>query len=1037
MPHSRPTLRLDFQTKVLVPVLALLILLPALTLWIVHRHIGRQMEEEASATLSTAETVFRQSLAIRHRSLVSRFRNAVNEPRFRAVAGLGDVRTMSAFLEEAIVEFGEETEFLTYADATGEFAGGTARTPSTPLDSFARAAHAITQRALEGESAVGSVVLNRQTFDIVAVPVVAADRSVLRGVLTVAVRFGEQVVNELKTLTHTEIALLANDRVTASTLPQEELAVALAQAGDERKNPRLRRERIPIVVNGEHFLALTGELRLEGAGAGIRYVLLSSYESRLQALKETRENLIGLSACGILAGIVLVSFLIRRITRPLLELRDGAEAVGRGDFSRRIRDVANDECGDLALAFNRMVGNLDSSRTELESTVGTLRSTEAQLRESREELRLMIESARDHMILSFDAQGHVVSWNPAAGRLLGYSAAEAQGMVYGLLFSAADRAAGMPEDILRKATAEGRHAFEGLRVRRDGTMFWADVTVSRLPDAAGNGRGGFVEIARDITARKEAELALDRAREAAEAANRAKSEFLANVSHELRTPMNAIIGMSSFLQDRLAQAEDAECARTIQSSASSLLGTIDDILDISKLESGQIQLSPRPFDVVACVESVVDAFAERCRSKRVEIGAFVATDLPGAIVADERRLRQVLSALVANAVKFTPQGEIMLTLSYQSDERGPRIELAVEDTGIGIAPAQRERLFKSFTQVESSASRRFGGLGLGLALAHHLVSLMQGSLRVDSELGRGSCFTISIPVPPPRAQPKPFSSLAGARILIVRANGTAHPSLTRQLSAWGAKADSITGGITGVHRWFAQGGRCDLVLHFSGSGEPSANQLFQALTERAPSQGCQVLQLSAPDDTVATVPPFARTCPRPLKPRVLHAALRQLLDARRSAPAAAVSATSARPDLRILVVEDNPVNSRVLLLLLKRLGFTADCAVNGRLGLERLRIHEYDLVLMDLQMPEMDGLEATRAFRAETGPDQRPYICGVTANALKEDEDACFAVGMHQFMAKPVQLDKLSALIAEVAVWLKTVPSAATDRGKVLVANSD
>ncbi|MBL9210106.1 MAG: PAS domain S-box protein [Opitutaceae bacterium] len=1028
MPYSRHSPRLGFQTKVLVPVVALLILLPALTLWIVDRHIGRQMEEEASTTLSTAEAVFRQSLAIRHRSLVSRFRNAVNEPRFRAVAGLGDVKTMSAFLSEALAEFGEETEFVTFSDAAGEAAGGAARTQSLPLDAVARAAQAITQRALEGESAVGSIYLNRHIYDVVAVPVIASDRSLLRGVLTVAVRFGEQVVSELKTLTHTEIAVLANGRVTVATLPQKDLAVTLGQAIADGRNPRVRRERIPVVVEGEHFLALNGELRNEGTGPGLRYVLLSSYEARLQALKDTRTNLIGLSASGILIGVVLISFIVRRITRPLVKLRDGAEAVGRGDFSLRIRDVSNDECGDLAVAFNRMIGNLDSSRTELESTVGALRSTDAQLRESREELRLMIESARDHMILSFDAEGHVVSWNPAAGRLLGYSAAEAQGMVYGLLFSATDRAAGVPEEILRKATAEGRHAFEGLRVRRDGTMFWADVTVSRLPDTAASGRGGFVEIARDITARKEAELALNQARDAAEAANRAKSEFLANISHELRTPMNAIIGMSSLLQDRLAQAEDAECTRTIQTSAASLLETIDDILDISKMESGQIELSPRPFDVLACVEGVVDTFAERCRVKGVEIGAFVSADLPGMILADERRLRQVLSALVANAVKFTPQGNIAITVTYLPDEHAPRLEFAVEDTGIGIAPQQREGLFKSFSQVESSASRRFGGLGLGLAIAHHVVTLMRGNLRVESELGRGSCFTVSVPIPPPHTRSTQFTSLAGTRILIVKTNGLPHPALARQLAVWGAAAESITGGVTGVHRWFAQGGRCDLVLHVAGgSGEISAEQLFETLKERAPSQGCQVLQLTAPGVKPAATPLFTRTCPRPLKPRSFHAALRQVLDPKLVGPdhrplASGANATGL-PPLRILLVEDNPVNSRVALLLLKRIGYAADCVVNGRLGLERMRTHEYDLVLMDLQMPEMDGLEATRLFRAEVGSDQRPYICGVTANALKEDQDACFAVGMHQFMAKPVQLDKLTALIAEVGIWLRSTAS--------------
>jgi len=1025
MAASRSVFRLGFQTKVLAPVLALLVLLPALTLVIVTRHMGEQMEAEASRTLTTADGVFRQSLAIRQRSLVSRFRNAVNEPRFRAVASLGDVRTMSSFLTEALSELGDETAFLLFADGNGEFAGGASRAPSSTLDTLARATRALTLRALEGESRSGCITFNNRTYDIIAVPVIASDRLSLRGVLTVAVHFGEQAVKELKSLTHTEIAILSSGKVTTATLPHLEVAAALDRVLGEARSPGLLREMTRIVVDEEHFLALGGNLQDDGDSAGFHYILLSSYEDRLLALRQTRTELIGISLIGVLVGALVIGLLIRRITRPLLALRDGAEAVGRGDFALRIREVSNDECGELAQAFNRMIGNLNSSRTELESTVLTLQSTEARLRESREELRLMIESARDHMILSFDPNGYVVSWNPAAGRILGYTTEEAHGMVYGLLFAVEDRAAGVPEQVLRSALSEGRHGFEGWRIRRDGTRFWADVTVSRLPDSASQGRGGFVEIARDITARKEAELALRRARDAAEATNRAKSEFLANMSHELRTPMNGIIGMSSLLQDRVHEAEDAECVETIRTSASHLLGIIDDILDVSMMESGQIQLSSHPFDVLCTVETVVDQFAERCAGKGIEIGAFVDRNIPSVIEADERRFRQVLTALVANAVKFTEKGGITVTLGYDSSGDAPRLIVTVADTGIGIAPDQQEQLFKLFSQVESSASRRFGGLGLGLAISHHLVSRMGGSIDVSSEYGRGSKFVLSLPVPQPIEFSPDFKTLTGLRVLLLEEAAGLRLALENQLNVWGARVESVTGGVDTALRWFERGGRCNLVVHLAPPGvDPTILSTGRPEhDERLLGWGAAVVRLERPRGRQTGSPPHSGVCLRPIRPRRFYAAIRDAMETAGQPCAVALPTEPVElvrnPSLRILLVEDNPVNSKVALLLLKRLGYTATCAVNGRRALECLRKESYDLVFMDLQMPEMDGLEATRQLRREVSQEEAPFICALTANAQREDREACSAVGMHQFMAKPVRLETLAGLIEEAAAWLR------------------
>ena len=1028
MSKSHPAIRMGFQTKVLVPVLALLVILPALTLLIVTHHIGEQMEAEANATLTTAEGVFRQSVAIRQRSLISRFRNAVNEPRFRAVAGLGDVPTMSAFLAEALVEFGDETEFLAFTNQNGEPAGVTARSAPTLLEAFNRAVRDPAQQALEGEIASGCVVLNHEIYDLIAVPVFSTDRRALNGVLTVAVKFGEQTVRELRSLTHTEIVVIARDRVTTATLANGEQATDLA---DLIKAPGLdaaRNGRLPIVVHGEHFLALRGELQSQGTDTGFHYLLLSSYEARLRALTDTRVKLIGLSLLGVVLGAIVISLVIRRVTRPLLILRDGAEAVGQGDFSVRIRESSDDECGELARAFNRMIRNLDSSRTELERTVGALRATDAQLRESREQLRLMIESARDHMILSFNARGSVISWNPAAGRLLGYTAEEAHGMVYGSLFSPEDRAKGVPGQALQSASCEGRYAFEGWRIRKDGTRFWADVTLSLLPDPTGQCMGGFVEIARDISVRKEAELALGNARDAAERANRAKTEFLANMSHELRTPMNAIIGMSSLLEDRLSSPEDAECARTIRSSAGGLLGLIDDILDFSKIESGQIKLAPHACELLACVDSVIDQFDDRCAERGIAIGTFIKQGMPAVIMADERRLRQILAILVDNAVKFTEVGGVTLTVGCVQDGERYNLELEIEDTGIGIAPEQKDRLFKQFSQIDSTATRRYGGLGLGLAICHHLIDVMGGAISVDSMPGSGSRFRIAIPIPPPLEFTSEYQFMSGKQVVLAGEDDFLRSAIQAQLRTWGARVETLADGFEDfVGSMSARApGPNQVLLHIVTAGKKlPAHPLPPDWEERIRDNFGAIIRVlpSGLDPFPVTSTSRTFTLKRAIRPRGLAAAFKAAFASISSSPPGlAVRAALTRDDSkalqRILLVEDNPVNARVALLLLKRLDRTAVWVTNGQLALDQLSINSYDLVLMDLQMPVLDGFEATRRFRMQVPASQPPFICALTANALPEDRAACLEIGMHHFMPKPVRLETLAELIETAGRWL-------------------
>jgi two-component system NtrC family sensor kinase len=381
-PEQKP--RFSFQTKVLVPVLAALVLLPTVTLWIVNRHITDQVQEEARHTLATAETVFQQTLDFRARDLLSRFRNAVNESSYRSiaqVAALSDPHareTVSKFLRERLDAYGEDYDalILTVADNAPQVAarGGVAG----DAEGWARITAPLTHSALQGEAVQGTLEFNGRVYLVVSVPVyTTSDNSSQAGALTVATRISEAALQELKLLTGAEILLVADNAITASSLHLPELQPAII-----RLDSASGRNILPVEIHQEHYLALTDNYERRNPQGGFRYVLLSSYERRLRELERTRATLLSVSFTGILLSGLMVWFLIRRITQPLLELRDNAEAVGRGDFTRRIARFSRDECGAVAVAFNDMTENLQASRAELDQAVGSLKTTQAQLVQS-------------------------------------------------------------------------------------------------------------------------------------------------------------------------------------------------------------------------------------------------------------------------------------------------------------------------------------------------------------------------------------------------------------------------------------------------------------------------------------------------------------------------------------------------------------------------------------------------------------------------------------------------------------------------------
>ena len=634
----------------------------------------------------------------------------------------------------------------------------------------------------------------------------------------------------------------------------------------------------------------------------------------------------------------------------------------------------------------------------------------------------------DDAIISIDESQCIILFNKGAERIFGYTAAEAIGQPLEHLLpmkarpTHADRVKAFGQSATPARRMAERSEISGRR--RDGTEFPAEASISCLQ--VGSLRI-FTAIVRDVTEQKHQAQMLRDAKQAAELAVRAKSLFLANMSHEIRTPLNAVIGMTSLLLHTSLNEEQRDFVETVRASGDALLTVINEILDFTKIELGNFELDLQPFDVRRAIEAALDLVAGTASEKNINLAYFVDDSVPPVIVSDGSRLRQVLLNILSNAVKFTRRGEVVVNVdAATAGKHEYELHFSVSDTGIGISDSEQEKLFKPFSQVDASTTREFGGTGLGLAISLRLCEMLGGRIWVESVPGKGSTFHFTIIAERGEALLAPYMHpsqpvLAGKRVLIVDDNTTNRRVLVMHALKWGMLPQSVASPQEALDL-VRHGHALDVAILDMNMPYMDGQQLAVAIRQVRDAQSLPLVLLSSMGQRLTQTDfdrkLFAANLQKPIKSSQLFDVLMTLMGGETAQRDIAVPALPADLRLadslprRILVAEDNLVNQKVVLRILAYLGYRADVAANGQEVLDALERQDYDVILMDIQMPGVDGLEATKRI-LERFPERRPYIIAMTANALRGDRERFLAAGMDCYLSKPIEIADLARALTQ------------------------
>jgi two-component system sensor histidine kinase/response regulator len=725
---------------------------------------------------------------------------------------------------------------------------------------------------------------------------------------------------------------------------------------------------------------------------------------------------------SLLVALLLGSRLQQGISNPILELAKTAFTVSvEKNYSVRAAVKGSDEIAFLYEQFNEMLDGIQKRDNQLRKARAQL---EERVAERTAYLNALVETS-PLGILTIDPSGKIRICNATFEQYFQYSREEAIGADLNSLLvppQLAEEAA----DLMRRGRSGEMVQAITQRRRKDGSLLDVELYGTRL--AVGDEQVGGLVLYQDISERKRAEAALRAAKEAAEGANRAKSEFLANMSHEIRTPMNGIIGMTQLALEAKLSPEVREYLGMVKSSADSLLTLLNDILDYSKIEAGKIEFESVPFALRENLGQTMKTLGHAAHRKGLELAWEVAPNVPEWLVGDCGRLRQVLMNLVGNGIKFTESGEIVVSAELQgSSEKFAELHFTVRDTGIGIASEKQRLIFAAFTQADASTTRKYGGTGLGLTIVQRLVSMMGGDLQVESELGRGSTFHFNVRlgfpeksfVPPVAAEP---STLRNLRVLIVDDNETNRVILAEIFKQWGmapCSAASANEALDALRRGNSAGKPFQLAVIDAQMPETDGFMLAQQIKRHGEFPELTMIMLSSvslPEDAEKRREAgIAAVLTKPAQPSEL---LNMILVAKgRSSLRAAQDHEPATPTtsgrrLRILLAEDNDVNRRLATKLLEKHGHFVIAASNGREALALLEQGPIDLILMDAQMPEMDGLEAMRIIREkEKHSGGHIPIISVTARAMKGDRENCLQAGADDYVSKPLQPSELFSAI--------------------------